>query len=54
MSNNVKAAYAEGYDDAYQGGEYLNPYDDLTEEALYVAYDNGHEDGMAKLVAESV
>jgi len=47
-------AYAEGYNDAYQNGEYLNPYDGLTQEALYVAYDNGHEDGMDKLVTEAV
>jgi len=52
--NSVMASYAEGYNDAYQNGEYLNPYDDLTQAEEFDLYDNGYNDGMAKLVTEAV
>lgn len=52
--NSVMASYAEGYNDAYQNGEYLNPYDDLTQAEEFDLYENGYNDGMAKLVTEAV
>lgn len=54
MNEKETMAYAEGFDDAYQNGEYLNPYDDLTQAELFNAYESGNKDGMDKLVTEAV
>lgn len=51
--NTVMSAYAEGYNDAYQNGEYLNPFDDLTQQKEFDLYESGYNDGMNKLVAEA-
>ena len=52
--NSVMGAYAEGYDDAYRNGDYLNPYDDLCQAEEFDLYECGYNDGMAKLVTEAV
>ena len=47
-----KMAFAEGYDDAYNGsGENYNPYDELTQYDQWAGYENGYNLGLEKLMA---
>ena len=47
-----KMAFAEGYDDAYNGsGENYNPYDELTQYDQWAGYENGYNAGLEKLMA---
>lgn len=43
-------AYKSGYDDAYESGDNLNPYDFDTPE--WFAYEDGFTDAVNKMIAE--
>lgn len=53
-SDKIESAYAEGYDDAYTRGEYLNPFNEEFDTGVWEAYENGYHDGMTKLTDEGI
>ena len=50
------AAYAEGFDDAYTSeyGDNLNPFDEVTQDELWQAYEDGFNDGVERMIEENV
>lgn len=46
-------AFAEGYDDAYTLGEYMNTYDEQDNPQEWNAYEQGYNEGLNKLMAEA-
>mgnify|MGYP003348066069 FL=1 len=50
------AAFAEGFDDAYNSeyGDNLNPFDEVTQDTLWLAYEDGFKEGVNRMIEETV